>query len=684
MGTSLESDAPAAGPAVVATLREEVLPGFTASEVTALYRRLLLPRLIEERMLRLIRQGRLSKWFSGIGQEAISAGVVFALTADDWILPMHRNLGVFTGRDVDLPALLRQLFLRDGGFTAGRDRTFHFGTLRHRLVGMISHLGAMLPVADGLALAAQLRGEPRVVAAFTGDGATSEGDFHEAVNLAAVWKLPVLFVVENNQWGLSTPAREQYACRDLADRGVGYGVPGVICDGNDVLEVCRVVRDAAARARRGEGPTLLEFKTFRMRGHEEASGTDYVPPGLLEQWRQRDPILVFERALEGAGLLPEAERRQLRADLEAHIGELADDALTAPHPESTAEAELGAVYAPSQVHETPVDARALAVAPSERYVDAISDGLRQAMRRSDRVVLIGQDIAEYGGAFKATRGMVEEFGKARVRNTPIVESGAVGAAMGLALDGFTPMVEMQFGDFVSCGFNQIVNNLAKTHYRWGARLPVVIRAPVGGGTGAGPYHSQNVESWFTCVAGLKVVAPATPFDAKGLLLAAFEDGNPVLYLEHKFLYRSARGHVPAGHYVVPLGRARVARQGRHATIITYSVGVPWALEAAEALAEAGHEVEVVDLRSLLPWDVDTVLSSVRKTGRALVLHEAPITGGFGGEVAATIAAQAFEWLDAPVARVGALDTPVPAAKDLERLFSPKDRLLPALRDLLRY
>jgi len=684
MGQSFPSEAPAAAEAAATSVRPGAVAGFTADEVTALYRRLLVPRLIEEKMLRLLRQGRLSKWFSGIGQEAISVGVAFALEADDWILPMHRNLGVFTGRDVDLPTLLRQLFLRDGGFTHGRDRTFHFGALSHRLVGMISHLGAMLPVADGLALAAQLRGERRVVAAFTGDGATSEGDFHEAVNLAAVWTLPVLFVVENNQWGLSTPPHEQYACRDLADRGVGYGIPGVVCDGNDVLAVVRAVREAASRARRGEGPTLLEFKTFRMRGHEEASGTDYVPKALIEEWGRRDPVLALERVLDAHGLVPEPERRQMRADIEARINDLADEALAAPHPESTAEIELGDVHAPSPVGETAFDAHSLALAPVERYIDAISDGLRQAMRRSERVVLLGQDIAEYGGAFKVTKGFVEEFGKARVRNTPIIESGAIGAAMGLALDGFTPMIEMQFGDFISCGFNQIVNNLAKTHYRWGAPVPVVIRVPVGGGTGAGPYHSQNVESWFTCVAGLKVVAPATPFDAKGLLLAAFEDGNPVLFLEHKLLYRSAKGPVPAAHYTVPFGKAHVVREGRHATIVTYGVGVSWAIEAAEVLAADGVEIEVVDLRTLVPWDQETVLASVRKTSRALVLHEAPLTGGFGGELAATIGEQAFEWLDAPVGRVAALDTPVPAAKDLERIFSPKDRLLPSLRDLLRY
>jgi 2-oxoisovalerate dehydrogenase E1 component len=436
------------------------------------------------------------------------------------------------------------------------------------------------------------------------------------------------------------------------------------------------------RARSGAGPTLLEFKTFRMRGHEEASGTAYVPKHLFEEWGRKDPVARFEQWLFTRGLLDEPTRDKLRADLKPVIDVLVDEALAAPDPVSSAESELADVYAPSALSVEGPDSSA--PAPEKRYIDAIQDGLREAMRRRREIVLMGQDIAEYGGVFKVTEGFVEEFGKARVRNTPIIESGAVGAALGLALDGFRPMIEMQFGDFITCGFNQIVNNLAKTHYRWGAAVPVVVRVPVGGGTGAGPFHSQNVEAWFTHVAGLKVIAPATPYDAKGLLTAAFEDGNPVLYLEHKLLYRSARERVPSGWYTLPLGQARVAREGTDATIVTYSVGVSWALEAAERLAAEGREVEVIDLRTLLPWDRETVLLSVRKTGRALVLHEAPATGGFGGELAAVIGSEAFEALDAPVSRLGALDTPVPFSKALEEVFSPRARLLPALRALLAY
>lgn len=659
------------------------MSGLVASNerLLTLYRSILLPRMIEEKMLNLLRQGKLSKWFSGIGQEAIAVGVTSALRPDDFILPMHRNLGVFTTRGVDLAQLFRQLLGKEGGFTKGRDRTFHFGTLKHRIVGMISHLGAMLPVADGLALAAQLRGEDRVAATFTGDGSTSEGDFHEAVNLAAVWKLPVLFIVENNQYGLSTPTSEQYACKDIADKAVGYGIEGRIVDGNDLLAVHDAVSEAAARARAGAGPTLLEFKTFRMRGHEEASGTAYVPKELIAEWGRKDPVLRYETTLIERGILTKAESASIRASFKATIDDLVDAALAVPDPDSNAEREVSDVYAPSGLIPRPPQPAAVASAPERRYVDAVHDALREALARDPRVILLGQDIAEYGGVFKCTEGLAAEFGKSRVRNTPIIESGAVGAAMGLALDGFIPMLEMQFGDFVTCGFNQIVNNLAKTHYRWGAPVPVVLRLPVGGGMGAGPFHSQNMEGWFTQVAGLKVVAPATAFDVKGLLLAAFEDGNPVLVLEHKGLYRSAKGPVPDGHYTLPLGQASIVREGTDATVVTYGVGVIWATHAAEALSGEGIEIEVIDLRTLIPWDVATVAASVRKTSKALVLHEAPVTGGFGAEIAATLAQECFSDLDAPVERLGGLDIPIPFSKALEEIYMPKGRLLQALRRL---
>jgi 2-oxoisovalerate dehydrogenase E1 component len=663
--------------------------GLATDRALALYRALLLSRVIEEKMLNLLRRGQLSKWFSGIGQEAVSVGVVSALRPDDWILPVHRNLAVFTGRGLDLAVLFRQVLGRAGGYTGGRDRTFHFGVLDHHLVGMISHLGAMTPVADGLALAARLRGEDRVAAVLVGDGATSEGDVHEAMNLAAVWKLGVLFVIENNHWGLSTPVAEQYACADLADRAAGYGMPGEIVDGNDVLAVADAVGRAAERARSGGGPTLLECKTFRMRGHEEASGNDYVPAEQLAAWVARDPIARFEARLDAHGTpgLGRDERDALRADMQADVDRLVTDALADPAPATTPVDEVARVYAPaSPLRRAPASPGAApGHEPEGRYIDAVHDALRTALAADERVVLMGQDIAGYGGVFKATEGLAGEFGVERVRNTPIIESGAIGTALGLALDGFRPVVEMQFGDFVTCGFNQLVNNVATTRYRWGGRVPLVVRLPVGGGLGAGPFHSQNVEAWFCHVAGLKVVAPATPADAKGLLLAALDDGNPVLVLEHKRLYRSARGPVPPGHHVEPIGRARIVRAGRDATVVTYGAGVAWAVAAADALAaEAIAQVEVVDLRSLRPWDRDTVLDSVRRTSRALVLHEAPLTGGFGAEIAAVIGTEAFAWLDAPVSRVGGLDTPIPFAPPLEAVWSAESRLGPALRDLLAF
>jgi 2-oxoisovalerate dehydrogenase E1 component len=674
-----ELDAPTAGRAP---------DGPTDGELRALYRALLLPRVIEDKMLALLRRGQLSKWFSGIGQEAVSVGLVAALRADDWILPAHRNLGVFTGRGLDLEVLFRQLLGREGPITGGRDRTFHFGDLEHHLVGMISHLGAMLPVATGLALAACLRGEDRVAAVLTGDGASSEGDVHEAMNLAAVWSLPVLFVIENNQWGLSTPVSEQYACVDLVDRAAGYGMPGELVDGNDVLAVRDACERAAARGRAGEGPTLLECKTFRMRGHEEASGNDYVPAADLATWVARDPIDRFEARLDEAGLLPAAERAALREELRLEVETLVSGALAAPVPATTEDEELVRVYAaPAPLHRADRDREAHAVpgAGDMRYLDAVRDGLRVALAADDRVVLLGQDIAGYGGVFKATEGLADEFGTERVRNTPIIESGAIGAALGLALAGFRPIVEMQFGDFVSCGFNQLVNNVATTRYRWNAAVPLVVRLPVGGGLGAGPFHSQNVEAWFCHVPGLKVVAPATADDAKGLLLAALDDGNPVLVLEHKRLYRSVRGPVPGGHHVVPIGAARIARPGTAATLVTFGAGVGWAVAAADTLAaEGAGEVEVIDLRSLSPWDRDTVLESVRRTSRVLVLHEAGLTGGLGAEIAATIADEAFMDLDAPVRRVGGLDTPIPFAPTLEAVWSADSRLLPALRELLAF
>jgi len=651
-------------------------------DLRSLTRALLEPRVIEEKMLTLIRQGRLAKWFSGYGQEAIAVGTTWALDERDVILPTHRNLGVWTTREVDRERLFCQLMGKRGGFTHGRDRTFHFGLPEKNLVGMISHMAAMFPVACGLGQAFRYRDEDRVACAFCGDGASREGDFHEALNLAAVWDLPVVFLVENNGYGLSTPTEEAVAVEDIADAATGYGMPGTIVDGNDVFAVIEAVEEARTHAQE-TGPVLLEMKTFRVRGHEEASGTAYVPDELIETWTDKDPVNRFVEAVVEEGALDADEIDALRTELETKIDELAEWALDRPEVTSTPEAEREGVFASAPASESPPSD---AHTEEMRFIDAIQDALWGTMQENEDIILIGQDIAEYGGAFKVTDGFLEEFGRERVRNTPIIEDGAIGAGMGLAIEGLTPVVEMQYADFISCGFNQTVNNLATTHYRWGQPVNVTIRAPFGGGIGAGPFHSQSREAWFAHTPGLKVVIPATAREAKGLLRTALADPNPVLYFEHKKLYRSVRGEVPTDEYSLPFGEARIAREGTDATIVTYGVGVHWALEEAEHQAdENGVELEVVDLRTLVPWDRETVRESLGKTNRLLVLHEATRTAGFGAELAAELGEIGFELLDAPIVRVAAEDLPVPNAKPLEdEIFSAKSRLRPKLTDMLAY
>lgn len=649
----------------------------SVAQLRSLYLGILRPRLIEEKMLALLRQGRISKWFSGIGQEAIAVGVTSALEEDEFVFTLHRNLGVFTTRKMPLDRLFCQWEGKAGGYTKGRDRSFHFGNLEHHIVGMISHLGPQLALAMGVALGHKLNNEPKVSVAFTGEGGTSEGDFHEALNVAAVWQLPVIFVIENNGYGLSTPTAEQYACKDLVDRAKGYGMKGYKIDGNNILEVFETVSQIAKDMRKNPAPVLLECVTFRMRGHEEASGVKYVPKELLEHWATKDPISNYEEFLIGEGAITAAEIEQIRKDIKAEIAEQLEAAAQVEAAQADTVAELADVYKPFE---------AAVVAPQGerkemRFIDAIADGLRVAMRQHENLVLMGQDIAEYGGAFKITDGFVGEFGRERVRNTPICESAIVGAALGLSLKGYKSMVEMQFADFVTCAFNQIVNNLAKLHWRWGANADVVVRMPTGAGTGAGPYHSQSNEAWFFHTPGLKIVYPSTPEDAKGLLLASFEDPNPIMFFEHKALYRSMSGMVPEGYYTVPIGKARTVREGSRATIITYGLGVRWASELVE---KTGEDVEIIDLRTLLPLDYDAIRATVAKTNRVLILHEDTMTGGIGGELSAWINEHLFEQLDAPVMRVASLDTPIPFAAALEKNFLPVQRLQETLARLLAY
>ena len=648
-------------------------------ELINIYKEILKPRLIEEKMLVLLRQGKIAKWFSGIGQEAIAVGCGLALSPEEYILPMHRNLGVFTTRKIPLNRLFSQWQGKPGGFTKGRDRSFHFGTQEYKIIGMISHLGPQLGVADGIALANLIRNEKKVTAVFSGDGGSSEGDFHESLNVAAVWNLPVIFIIENNGYGLSTPSNEQFRMKQFIDKGIGYGMEAVQIDGNNILETFQTIKRLAESIRSNPRPVLLECLTFRMRGHEEASGTKYVPQELFDLWGKKDPVNNYENYLLKEKLIDESFISLIRKEIKSEIEKNLEIAFAENNPVPDTTVELNDIY---DRREVPVIHPQSQAKSEKRYLDAITDGMRQAFRKFDNLVIMGQDIAEYGGVFKATQGFVEEFGKARVRNTPLCESAIVGAAQGLAINGMKAIVEMQFADFVTCGFNQIINNLAKTHYRWGQNVDVVVRMPTGAGVNAGPFHSQSNEAWFTHTPGLKVVYPAFPADAKGLIISAIEDPNPVMFFEHKALYRSITGDVPDDYYTTEIGKASLVREGTQVSIISYGLGVHWALEYLNEHPEIS--ADLIDLRSLLPWDKNAVLASVKKTGRAIILHEDTITGGLGGEIAAEIAEHAFEFLDAPLIRSASLDTPVPMNLELELNFLPKKRFGEQLQALLKY
>ena len=648
----------------------------TDNDLQNIYRRLIYPRLIEEKMLSLLRQGKISKWFSGIGQEAIAVGSTMAMRDDELIFPMHRNLGVFTTRGIPLSRLYAQWQGKANGFTNGRDRSFHFGSLEYMISGMISHLGPQMSLAGGAALAYKLKKSKKATMAFSGDGATSQGEVHEAMNVAAVWDLPVLFIVENNGYGLSTPSAHQFRCSQLADRAIGYGMESVIIDGNNILEVYHTISSVAERARKESRPFFIECMTFRMRGHEEASGTKYVPNELLEEWATKDPIVNYEQFLVSEGVFSSEDlqaikdvlKKGINEDINADIEELA----------FTVEGEYADVY---QAHEPIAIAPDTSLTEEKRFVDAISDGLFQSMERHDNLVLMGQDIADYGGVFKVTDGFMERFGEERVRNTPLCESAILGASLGLSLEGYKAMVEMQFADFVTCGFNQITNNFAKLHYRWGSNVDVVVRMPTGGGLGAGPFHSQSNEAWFTHVPGLKVVYPSNPADAKGLLAASINDPNPVMFFEHKGLYRSVKGDVPTNYYTIPLGKAAVVANGEEVTIITYGMGVHW---AKRITTEMDVDAYILDLRTLLPLDYNAIKIAVKATNRVIFLHEDTLYGGIGGELSAYVSEYLFEFLDAPLARCASLDTPIPFAPELENQFLAVNHLKEVIEKTIKY
>lgn len=650
----------------------------TNEQLIDLYKRILKPRLIEEKMLILIRQGKVSKWFSGIGQEAIACGVTAVLDQDEYILPMHRNLGVFTGRNIPLNRLFSQWQGKRNGFTKGRDRSFHFGTQEFKIIGMISHLGPQLGIADGIALANKLKKNGKITAVFTGEGATSEGDFHEALNIASVWDLPVMFIIENNGYGLSTPTNEQYRCENLADKGIGYGMESHIIDGNNILEVFTKLSDLKQSMKENPRPVLLEFKTFRMRGHEEASGTKYVPQELMDMWSIKDPVNNYKKYLLDENVISEDKDEEIRSEIKKEIDENWAMVQTEPEIVATFEEELNDVYKPYSFEAFEPSSKTKNI----RLIDAISESLSQSMEKHPNLVIMGQDIAEYGGAFKITDGFVAKFGKDRVLNTPICESAVVSAGMGLSINGHKAIVEMQFADFVSTGFNPIVNLLAKSHYRWLENADVVVRMPCGGGTQAGPFHSQTNEAWFTKTPGLKVVYPAFPYDAKGLLNTAINDPNPVMFFEHKQLYRSVYQDVPTDYYTIPFGKASLITEGTDVTIIAFGASVHWALEVLNNNPEIS--ADLIDLRTLQPFDSETVYNSVKKTSKAIIVQEDTMFGGIASDISAMIMENCFEYLDGPVKRVASLDSPIPFTKVLEDQFMAKGRLEETLKELLAY
>ena len=614
------------------------------------------------------------------GEEAIAAGVCATLRDDDIIASYHRGHGHCIAKGARIDRMMAELMGRQTGYCQGLGGSMHIADMELNIMGANGIVGAAMPLATGAGLAAKLQGTDQVAVAFFGDGASNQGVFHESLNLAAVWKLPVIFVCENNQYALSTSYRNTTAVSQVSNRAASYEIPGITVDGNDGVEVYLVLREAVDRARAGEGPTLIEAMTYRHGQHSlRVNLRDPRPEDEIQFWMDRDPIARMEKRLTTEGGFSDEQFDETTQAVDEEIETAVTFGRESPEPQ--VQVMLDAVYAPHAAHIEPGP-------DTERmlsYPEALNEALDQEMLRDDRVFLMGEDVGATGGIFGVSKGLMERYGPERVRDTPISEATFVGCGVGAAIAGMRPVVEIQIFDFVALTMDMLVNQAAKFRFMLGGKpnVPLVVRGPQGGGIRLAAQHSQSLEAWFTHVPGLVVAAPSTPYEAKGLLVAAIRDNNPVIFLEQKLLYLGGTGPVPEELYAIPLGKADIKREGTDVTVVATLAMVPRALSAATVLERDGISVEVIDPRTLQPLDEETILSSVRKTNRLLIVHEAWVRGGFGAEVSAMVVDKAFDYLDAPIARLGAPHTPMPYNDRLELEVIPsQERIVEAIRGLL--
>jgi 2-oxoisovalerate dehydrogenase E1 component len=647
-----------------------------------LYRWMATIREFETALLRASRRGDLADaTHLCIGQEAVAVGAMSVLQPDDLITSNHRGHGHCIAKGADPRRMMAELYGKACGYCRGRGGSMHIADFSLGICGANGIVGAGLPIANGIALAIELKGTGQVCLAFFGEGAANQGAFHEALNLASIWKLPVVFICENNQYAVSMAANDSMAIENVADRASAYGIPGVVVDGNDVLAVQPAVREAVDRARGGDGPTLIECKTYRLTGHYAMDPDRYRPREERQQWaREKDPLDRLAAVILAQEPGRKADLKALQAEAKAQMREAVRFAHDEPYPETVETVQH--VFTPQPAPPDP--GPPAANAPEKTFVEALGEALWQEMERDESVVLIGEDVGKRGGAFQVSAGMLEHFGPGRVRDTPISEAAIIGCGVGAALQGLRPVTEIMFSDFCTVAMDQIANQAAKMRYMFGGQVsvPMVIRATSGcAGRARGAQHSQSLEAWFMHTPGLKVVCPSTPAEAKGLLTAAIRDADPVVFLEHKGLLQDT-GPVPEGEYVIPLGKAAVKREGTDVSIVTYARGVQTALQAAETAAGDGIEVEVLELRSLVPLDVEMVLESVRKTRRVIVLTEDCQTAGAASEIIALVTDGAFDALAARPVRICGADVPLPYSVPLQDCALPSvERVTRAIRDL---